>query len=343
MLFPFLDRLRAAVLLAIIPLLLVALLASGARAAGIHPGKEPPTRAEVIMVGDRLVDVAYHLGVVPRAMSIRGDVWPFGRTLANTTSMILGCPHYIVKKDPDIIPRTLRETGITLILIERTPGFDLHKPFRNPMNVVPVLEQSGVLEDLGVTVEIVDFGAGVDAAIRRVGALLDRTDEAEALIATRAAAMAAVTADLPLMTDAGASVVVLEGVHQDATGKGFVRVDLPGGHTDASVLAPLGLTNAGGTFVEAGAKARHGFAAVRSLAPLKTAGPDVIVLTGDTDAAQRLLMMALKADPTLATEVPALATGAVVALPTCTGSHVVEHPAILKRWAVTLEAALAAR
>jgi len=319
-------------------MVLGALVALPATAA---PGKAPPERAEVIMIGDRLVNVAYHLGVVPRALSIRGDVWPFGRTLAKTTSIIMGCPGYIAKRDPEMVPRILRETGVKRILIEHSPEFDRLKPQRDPMTVIPVLEASGVLEDLGVTVEIVDFGEGIDAAITRVGALLDRADKAEALIHRRTSALDRANNGLPL-TEAGGSVVILNGVYQSATGKGFVRVELPGGYADTFLLEPLGLTNAGGAFVEAGAKAQHGFATVRTLDLLKTISPDALVLTGDADAVQRALIKAMARDPALA-DIPAIARGAVVTLPAYVDSNVIEYPTVLQRWSVTLAAALAAR
>ncbi|MBB4265723.1 hypothetical protein GGD89_001347 [Roseospira visakhapatnamensis] len=309
-----------------------------ATTAAAKPGTPPPERQDVIMIGDRLVNVAYHLGVVPRAMSIRGDAWSFGRTLAKTSTMILGCPQYIVARDPEIVPRTLRETGIRRVLIEHTPGFDRLKPVRDPMKAVSMLRESGVLDDLDVSVEVVAFGDGLDAAIRRVGALLDRTEQAEALISRRAAALEAALARLPT-AEPGTTVVILNGVHQDANGKGFVRVEVPGGYSDAFLLEPMGLTNAGGAFVEAGATVRHGFATVGSLAPLTAIRPDVLVLTGDADAVQRKLLAARRQDPALA-EIPAIASGHVFALPAYVDSSVIEYPTVLRRWASTLGPAL---
>jgi len=334
-----LFSMRARVITTVMALALVPMAATGALAAKMGPGMAPPERQPVVMVGDRLVNVAYHLGVIPQAMSIRGDIWDFGRTLARTSSMILGCPQYIVAKDPDIVPRTLRQSGIRSVLVEHTPGFDRHKPVRDPMNVVPVLEASGVVEDLGVSVEVVDFSEGVVPAIRQIGTLIDRTEEAEALVATYEADLESARAALPT-APSGTTVVVLSGVHQDATGKGFVRVELPGGYADTFLLEPMGLTNAGRGFVEAGAAAKHGFATVGSLAPLADIRPDILVLTGDADAVQRKLMRAGARNPAFA-EIPAIANGAVFALPAYYDSNVIEYPAVLRRWAVTLGPALA--
>ncbi|SDF03698.1 ABC transporter substrate-binding protein [Rhodospira trueperi] len=333
-----LFSMRTRVFSAVMALALVPMAATGALAAKMGPGMAPPERQPVVMVGDRLVNVAYHLGVIPQAMSIRGDIWDFGRTLARTSSMILGCPNYIVAKDPDMVPRTLRESDIRRVLIEHTPGFDRHKPVRDPMNLVPLLEASDAVEDLGVSVEVVDFSEGVAPAIRQIGTLIDRTEDAEALVATYEADLEAARAALPSAAP-GTTVVILNGVHQDATGKGFVRVELPGGYADTFLLEPMGLTNAGRGFVEAGAAAKHGFAMTGSLAPLADIHPDILVLTGDADAVQRKLRQAGARDPAFA-DIPAIADGAVFALPAYYDSNVIEYPAVLRRWAVTLKTAL---
>ena len=313
----------------------IALCPAIGSAAGVKPGQEPPEQINALMIGDRLVNVAYGLGVVPRAMSVRCDFWPFGRTLAKTATRFIGCPHRIVKKNPEIVPETLRELNIKRVLIERSPQFDKLKPFRDPMNVLPILDRAGVAGELGVSVEIIDFGNGVEDAIRQVGALLHRKEKAKDLIDQRRRALAKVEGQLPL-GDGRHRIVVLDGVYQSATGKAFVRVELPGGYSDQFLLKPLGLVNVGGELKKAGDKGRHGFLSVRSLEPLVGINPDALVLTGDADAVQRLLAREARRNPALK-DVEAIASGAVFALPAYTDSEVVEYPSILRRWATALE------
>ncbi|MBK1637036.1 ABC transporter substrate-binding protein [Rhodovulum adriaticum] len=317
----------------LLPILLVALSLLSPPGPGlaqqVHPGKAPPERVPAVMVGDRLVNVAWHLGVVPAAMSVRGDLWAFGRTLANTSSMILGCPGYIVMKDPEIVPRTLRTQGIKTVLVEHSAPFDRTKPQRDPMRLLPVLEQAGVAEELGTQVTVIDFTGHIDDAIRQVGVALNRETAAEALIAERAAALETVSARLPL-AGPRLRVLVLDGTVQGATGKAFVRAHLPGGYTDDFLLTPLGAENA---TAAPGLKGKHGFAPVPRLDVLAEWQPDVIVMTGDADAVQRKLAEALARNPDMGTSVPALANHALLALPAYYDSAVIDYPQILGRWA----------
>ena len=56
-----------------------------------------PEKMPVIMLGDRLVDVAHSMGVVPEAMSVRCSLWPMCSGLQNAVQ-VLGCPSCLVKK-----------------------------------------------------------------------------------------------------------------------------------------------------------------------------------------------------------------------------------------------------
>lgn len=309
-------------------LVLAAPIAPG-HAQGSRIGKAPPERVPIVMVGDRLVNVAWHLGVVPEAMSIRGDFWTFGRTLAKTTTTILGCPNYIVKKHPEMVPQVLRETGIDTVLVEKTVPFDRIKPQRDPMKLLPVLAKAGVADELGTKIEVIDFTGDLDAAIRQVGAALDREEAAEKLVAKRAEELEAVLDLLPLQGPIP-RVVVLDGTFMRETGKAFVRVHLPGAYTDDFLLAPLGAENVGAALAKEGEK---GFAMLPRLDKLAEVQPDVIVMTGDSDAVQRKLAEAVKRNPGMVTAVPALARNAVLSLPAYYDSEVIEYPAVLGRWA----------
>ncbi len=66
-------------------------------APGMASATQVPEKADVIIIGDRLVDIAYNLGVLPAAMSVRCSLWPLCDTLKNTTQ-VLGCPNCLQKK-----------------------------------------------------------------------------------------------------------------------------------------------------------------------------------------------------------------------------------------------------
>lgn len=72
--------------------------------------KKAPERIKAIMIGDRLVDVAFNLGILPEAMSVRCSMWPMCKELLNA-SQVVGCPSCIVNKNPDIVPDTAKKRG----------------------------------------------------------------------------------------------------------------------------------------------------------------------------------------------------------------------------------------
>jgi len=291
-------------------------------------------RAEVILVGDRLVDVAYHLGVVPAALSARAAMWPLARELGRTSSRLLGCPKCVTVKTPDAIPQAIKELGIRRVLIEKSPRFCLYEPKVNPEKVADLLAKRQDIEKLGVTVEFVDFGNGLDTAIRRTAKLLDREGPAEKLIAEHNETQSRVRAKLP-DAQTGKTVVILDGIYQEQTGKTFVRVEAPGGYSDRFLLEPLGLRNGAGAFLDGGAKPSKGHVVVRKLDGLLAARPDMIAITGDADAVQRLLRRERKRLPEMK-EIPALRDGAVFALPRYIDSGIIEYPLVLQRWAKAL-------
>ena len=140
---------KALVFLSIIGLGLFLLFSQTAEAKR----KIAPEKIKVIMVGDRLVDVAFNLGVLPEAMSVRCSLWPMCKQLLNT-SQVLGCPKCIVDRIPNIVPDTAKKRGIKRIIIEKHPNFCIYKPKVKPSNVVPLLK------GMDLTIEYVDFSQG---------------------------------------------------------------------------------------------------------------------------------------------------------------------------------------
>ena len=65
------------------------------------------------------------------------------------------------------------------------------------------------------------------------------------------------------------------------------------------------------------------------------AKPDVIIMTGDAFAVQKVLSIQIKNYPDLAA-VPAIRNQAIYSLPFYADSSVIEYPAILRQWTVAL-------
>ena len=285
--------------------------------------KIAPEKIKVIMVGDRLVDVAFNLGVLPEAMSVRCSMWPMCKELINT-SQILGCPKCIVDKTPSIVPNTAKKRGIKRIIVEKHPNFCIYKPKVKPANVVPLLKGKGL------TIEYVDFSNGLESAIRQTAKLLGCQFKADALIDRYNKALAKAKKGLP-KAKLDKKVVIINGTYQGATGKTFLRIEMPGGYSDSFLLHPLGCVNVGDVLKSENKKVDKGHFPIRKLDALTMAKPDVIVMTGNPFAVQKALAAAVKKNPALA-NVPAIKDTAIYSLPFYADSSVIEYPAILRQW-----------
>ena len=313
------TMLRVLAILSIICLGLVLLFFQTAEAKP----KESPEKINAIMVGDRLVDVSFNLGVLPEAMSVRCSMWPMCKQFLNA-SQVLGCPKCIVDRIPNIVPDTARKRGIKRIIIEKHPSFCIYRPRVKPANVVPLLEGKGL------TIEYVDFSQGLESAIRQTARLLGRQSRADALIDHYNEALAKAKNALPV-EKLGEKVVIINGTYQSATGKTFLRVEMPGGYSDRFLLDPLGCINIGDILKSPNKKADKGHFSIRKLDALAKAKPDVIVMTGNAFAVQKALAAAVKKDPAMA-NVPAIKDLAIYSLPFYGDSSVIEYPAILRQW-----------
>ena len=285
--------------------------------------KIAPDKIRAIMVGDRLVDIAFNLGVLPEAMSVRCSIWPMCKKLLNT-SQILGCPKCIVDRIPNIVPDTAKKRGIKRIIIEKHPNFCIYKPKVKPANVVPLLEGKGL------TIEYVDFSNGLESAIRQTANLLGCQSKGDALIKRYKKAMAKAKDALP-KEKSGKKVVIISGTYQSATGKAFLRVEMPGGYSDRFLLDPIGCINVGDVLKSETRKVDKGHFLIGKLGALAKAKPDIIVMTGNPFAVQKALAAAVKKNPALA-NVPAIKDLAIYSLPFYGDSSVIEYPAILRQW-----------
>ncbi len=290
--------------------------------------KIAPEKINVIMIGDRLVDVSFNLGVLPEAMSVRCSMWPMCKQLLNATQ-VLGCPKCIVDRIPNIVPDTAKKRGIKRIIIEKHPNFCIYKPKVKPANIVPLLQGKGL------TIEYVDFSNGLESAIRQTARLLGREPEADALIERYQKALAKAKSCLP-KAGLGNKVVIINGTYQRSTGKSFLRIEAAGGYSDQYLLEPLGCINVGDVLRPPKKKVNKGHFMVRKIDGLVKAKPDIIVMTGDTFAVQKALSGAMRRNPALA-QMPAIKNLAIYSLPFYGDSSVIEYPGILRTWANALD------
>ena len=307
----------------IIPGMMIVLFTLAAGTALAGPSPAPDKAADVAIIGDRLVDIAYNLGVVPAAMSVRASFWPMFKTL-NTAAEFPGCPNCLTKKKCRPLIEFAGNNGINRVIIEKGSPFCIYKPDLKPENL------AGLLEDAGLAVDIVEYTGDLEAAVRQMAQLLGKEAQADALLATYAARMQATTQSLAGKTFAR-NVVIINGVYQQSSGKTFLRVEAPGGYADQYLLGKLGCKNTGHLMAGSGAKVSKGYITVRKLDGLAEAMPDAIIITGDAPSVQKAIYAAVKANPALA-NVPAVKNHAVFSLPGFINASIIEYPMILGRW-----------
>ncbi len=300
--------------------------------AGAGMRTPPPEKIDAIMIGDRVVDIAYHLGVLPRAMSVRGSLWEKAKAL-KIGSQILGCPMYTTVKKKETIPNALKKFGIKRVIVEKSDQFCLYKKKVKPASI------AAILKGTDTTIEYVDFSEGLDAAVRQVAKLVGKEDRVDALLKQYHADLA--KARKMVAKNLGKKVLILNGTYQKDTGKTAIRVEAPGLYSDRFFLEPMGCTNVGDAFKPASGKMEKGYYAVSKkkgrivLDPLVKANPDIIVLTGNSYAVEKNLSACLKTNPALV-NVEAIKNLAVYHLPLYVDSSVLEFPHILMQWAVAL-------
>lgn len=295
--------------------------------ASASPAKAPE-RIRAVMVGDRLVDVALTLGVVPEGMAVRASMWPKAPELRLATQL-LGCPNCVATKAPETVANFMKERGITRLILEKSARFCLYKTKVEPCDV------AGLVKDVpGAVIQYVDFSKGVVPAIHEAAKLLDREKRGREVAAAYEKDMKKVEGSLPA-SGLGKRVLVLNGNYSQASGKTFVRVEAPGGYSDQYILTPLGCQNVGGEMITETMRISKGHVSAGRLSGLATANPDVIIATGDGFAVQMAMRKALKKNPALA-KVPAIRDGAVFTLPFYGDSSVIEYPRIFRQWSQAL-------
>ncbi len=278
----------------------------------------PPDKIDVIMVGDRVVDIAYNLGVMPRAMSVRGSQWEMAKKL-RLSSQLLGCPMFTTVKKKQTIPDALKKFGINRVIAEKTDTFCLYKPQVKPESIADIVKGTDT------TVDYVDFSKGLESAVRQVAKLIGREEKVDELLAVYNKNLDKARQQMP--TELGKKVIILNGVYQHKTGKISVRVEAPGLYSDRFFLTPMGCTNIGDAFKPANGKMVKGYYPVRKnksgllLEPLLKANPDLIVITGNAYAVQKALIK----------------QGALFHLPLYVNSSVLEFPRILLQWATAFK------
>ena len=287
-----------------------------------------PEKADVIIIGDRLVDIAYNLGVLPAAMSVRCSSWPMCDTL-KTACQVLGCPNCLQKKKAKPLINFAKAHQIKNVIIEKGDPFCTLVPELRPEKM------AGMLEKQGLSVTVVEYSHDLSKTVNQMAAILGKADKAQTVLDNYVKNLSKIMKHIEKKRFAK-RVVILNGVFQASSGKSFLRMESPGGYADQFLLSALKSTNVGNEMVKPDRKSSKGHYSIRKLNSLIVAAPDAIIVTGDGFAVQKALARALVQTPGLA-KVPAIKNQAIYNLPGFIQSSLIEYPSILSQWAFVLE------
>ncbi len=298
-------------------------LFAGTAFSGPKQGKE---KINAIIVGDRLVDIAYHLGVVPEAMVAR-CIWPAVAGKLSTVKS-LGCPKSIAGKRKGAVEKYAKEKGIKWILVEKSKDFCLLAPNADPMNIIPQLK------DKGFQLDFVDFSQGPESALMQAGKLLNKEEKADKLIKSYRSLLKKTKKKMP-QEKPGKKVLVLHGIPVGKTGKFFIQVEALDGYSDRFFIKPLECVNVAGLIEHKGSKVTKGYFTIKNIAEITRAKPDVIIITGKSFPVQKAISKAVKNDESFL-EIPAVKNRNIYNLPLYIDSEVIKYPYILQLWIAAL-------
>lgn len=287
--------------------------------AGPRPGKQ---QIPTIFIGERVANIAYHLGVIPKVMVTRCD-WPMvSRELA--TIRTLGCPKRVIVKNKKSVIDAALEMGIKRVIVEKNKRYNQPKSGINPARIIPVLQKAGL------TVEVVDFDNGIATAITRLGLLLQRQEQAEKLKQRYLKTLKKVTKKIAAKKTSR-NVVVLRGVLVGSRSTPFVQVDEAKGYTDHFLLTPLGCKNISDRFKNTKTKSKKGYFQIPSMAKLLEAQPETIIMTGKSFAVQQALFEEINKNSAMR-QIPAIKNQRIFSLPDYIDGSVIDYPRILALW-----------
>lgn len=288
---------------------------------------EIPEKKDIIMIGDRLVDVAFNLGVVPSAMSVRCSLWPMCDKLQSAVQ-VLGCPSCLVRKKAKPMLDYIEKHGTRLVLIEKSDQFCTYTPD------VKLEEVGSFVAGKDIEIIYIDFTKGLNSAVKQTSALLGYPDRAGKVIDDYKSSMRKAENKIQGKKHTE-KVVILKGTYQAETGKSFIQVEVPGGYADRFILGRLGIENIGDRIISGNKKSSKGHITIRKLDRLVEAAPDAIIMTGDIASVQRILAKAVENNKSLS-DVPAIRDMKLFGLPAYIDASVIEYPMILMKWADVL-------
>ena len=269
---------------------------------------------DLFMIGDKLATAAKRLGVLPRSMAT-SQIPLIEQMFPGIDN--LECTRCIMTSKRQVLYTAAKRTGVYRVSLEKDSQESLYWSGLNPADIKEELEEKGF------TTDIADFSNGVHQGIRETGEIYNKSREAERLIKSYDIKLSEVEENIPDCS--GIRVVVILGMINPYDGTHYLLVEGNDSYLQKTILDDFKCEN------KSDLLNLTQDCTIKNISQLKEACPDVIALTGDSQAGLLAIYKAVKSDPSFL-DIPAVKNHAVFALPHCSGGNPVDFPWVLQEW-----------
>lgn len=282
---------------------------------------------EVYVAGERVVSVMYHLGIVPKYWSGRKADWEKAKNI-EAGSSFRGCVKGLVgpkKENAKKFVQSLKDCPV-LVEVVKTP--DLYLPKLTSEKVV------STIQEFGKKPVTIDFTKGIESAVLETGRYFGLEQKANDKILFYKKSLSRAMKQIN-QAPKNKKVVVLSGIYQDETGKGFVRAELSGGYSD-QILSLANSKNCNSNFFTKeeikNASAGHIIIRKDKIREIVLSNPDLIVATGDSFAVENEIYKSLSNEEQKNLNLK------IFSLPSYTDADPLSYPSVVMKWAAALKA-----
>ncbi len=316
------KRIKFTMILVMIFALLFAGCSGNSNGAG--GGKNVVVLEDTVFIGDRILDIANTVGVMPKYAAARYSQWPKSKSFKTQK---LGCPNRVLRKQKQTIPNLIDNEGVKKIVIEDTGQYCL---FVKDISLSEIYE---IVKGKDVEITVFDFKDGNKKGIIELSKYLGKEKEGIALADKYEKEMAEAEASMKTVKK-GKKVVVFK-CFLDKEDNLIVLAESPDFYTDRIFLNDFGAVNVSLKLNTKNDDYSHGFFQVSDLTPLTKANPDIIILHGPDKGKKRIkeeFKKLAKSNEEFA-KIPAIKNKAIAdSLPLYIGNDVADGPRMIKRW-----------
>ncbi len=278
---------------------------------------------DTVFIGDRVLDVANMLRIMPKFASARFSQWD--KSFCFKTKR-LGCPNKTTRIKKDIIPNLIDKKGVKKIVVEKTDNYCLLMKQVNPMDIMDIIKN----KDVNVTV--IDFSKSEREGIIQTAKYLGKEKEGIKIANNYEKELKKAKESMKGIKKEK-RVVVLKAFTDRKTKKFVLNGEAKGFYTDKFFLDAFGAKNVSDLMNKDNKKLFKGGFPIADLENLIEVNPDVIILLGNKIEKVKEKLLKLIAKNPKFTSIPAIKNNAIADnLEYYMGNDIENGPKIILEW-----------